>query len=840
MKRIISLLMVALMLATSVPYVNLTVGAVDEETETYTLTLENTLSDSLTAESSAVGGVSFFGSREFDGCYGNQLDGVSREIYDSLVKNYATDKITVEYNHTFETPFTFNAEISGGSIVMNDELEEISAELSYAVQVGMDAFLYDHPEVFWLRIISSSYSISASGNSVDGYTGYIEDITITPTEIYTGASSKITQYDTAVNSALAGIAVTESIYDTLKSLHDYICNNAYYNLIDDYYVHSSEAFFIGDGGVVCEGYAKTFKVLCDRLDIPCVLVSGDAGGAHMWNYVQMDDDKWYLVDATWDDQDSKIYDTYFLANASTVGFNDVAISEERTEKTDFSGTGMFSFTYPVLSSTAYTVHTHEWESEYTVDVEPTCAEKGSKSIHCKTCDATQSVTEIATTDHLNKTEHPRTDATCTKKGYSAGVYCSDCGEWLEGHDEIPATGHDYESVVTAPTCTAKGYTTHTCSVCSEGYTDTFVSATGHKGGTATCKVKAKCTVCKASYGSLNANNHQSLTTLKAVASTCTKTGLTEGKKCTDCGTITVAQKEVAKKAHSYKTTTTKATFTRNGKTETKCTVCGFVSKTTTIYYPKTITLSTTAYTYNGKNKTPSVTVKDSKGNTLKKDTDYTVKYESGRKVPGKYTVTVTFKGKYSGTKTLYFTIVPKVTSKVTASQTTSTITLKWNKVTGADGYRVFKYNSKTKKYEKLKDVSGTSLKISKLKAGTKYKFKVRAYTKDDGIIWGAYSSVFETATRCKTPTLKVTSSSKGKALLSWTNVSGESGYQVYYSTKKDSGYKKLASYKTNVVKGSKSKLSSKKTYYFKVRAYTKTNSGTVYSAWSSVKSIKIK
>ena len=297
---------------------------------------------------------------------------------------------------------------------------------------------------------------------------------------------------------------------------------------------------------------------------------------------------------------------------------------------------------------------------------------------------------------------------------------------------------------------------------------------------------------------------------------------------------------MAKKAHSYKNVTTKATLSKNGKVENKCSVCGYVSKTTTVYYPKTIKLSTTSYTYNGKTKKLSVTVKDSKGNTLKKDTDYTVKYESGRKSPGKYTVTVTFKGKYTGTKKLYFTIAPKATSKITATQTTTTVTLKWNKVTGADGYRVYKYNTKTKKYEKLKDVTKTTLKISKLKAGTIYKYKVRAYTKDDGTIWGDYSKVFETATKCKTPKITKLTTTKGKATVKWSNVSGESGYQVYYSTKKDSGYKKVKSYKVNTTKGSKSKLKSGKKYYFKVRAYKKTASGTVYSAWSAVKSVKVK
>ena len=362
----------------------------------------------------------------------------------------------------------------------------------------------------------------------------------------------------------------------------------------------------------------------------------------------------------------------------------------------------------------------------------------------------------------------------------------------------------------------------------------------HTGGTATCTEKAKCSVCGEAYGSVNKDNHKSLTTLKAVAATCTKTGLTEGKKCTACGVTTVAQKTVDKKAHTYNNVTTKATLSKNGKVESKCSVCGYVSNTTTIYYPKTIKLSATSYTYNKKTKTPTVTVKDSKGNTLKKDTDYTVSYEKGRKVPGKYTVKITFEGKYDGVKRLYFTIKPRVTSKITASQTTTTITLKWTAVTGADGYRVYKYNTKTKKYEKLKDVTKNTLKISKLKAGTTYKYKVRAYTKDDGTIWGDYSKVFETATKCKTPSIKKLTTTKGKASFTWSNVSGESGYQVYYSTKKNSGYKKVTSYKTNVVKGSKKKLKSGKKYYFKVRAYKKTASGTVYSSWSAVKSVKIK
>lgn len=198
--------------------------------------------------------------------------------------------------------------------------------------------------------------------------------------------------------------------------------------------------------------------------------------------------------------------------------------------------------------------------------------------------------------------------------------------------------------------------------------------------------------------------------------------------------------------HSYKTTkTTKATLTKNGKITQKCS-CG-ETKSTTIYYPKSIKLSATSYTYNGKAKTPSVTVKDSKGKTLKKDTDYTVKYSSGRKNVGKYTVTVTFKGKYSGTKKLTFKVVlgKASISKLTAGS--KQLTAAWKSVSGATGYEVQastskSFSSKTTKKVTIKKAKSTKTTIKKLTKGKSYFVKVRAYKTVDGKkVYGAWSSV---------------------------------------------------------------------------------------------------
>ncbi len=195
-----------------------------------------------------------------------------------------------------------------------------------------------------------------------------------------------------------------------------------------------------------------------------------------------------------------------------------------------------------------------------------------------------------------------------------------------------------------------------------------------------------------------------------------------------------------------KDTTTKATLKKNGKVVSVCKDCG-AKITTKVYYPKSIKLSATEFTYNGKEKTPSVTVKDSSGKKLKKDKDYTVKYSKGRKSIGKYTVTVTFKGKYSGTKKLTFTIVPaKVTlSKVTAGSKQLTAT--WKPVSSATGYEVVystskKFAKKSTKKVTVKKAKAKKTTIKKLSKGKKYFVKVRAYkTVNKKPVYGAYSSV---------------------------------------------------------------------------------------------------
>ncbi|MGN0457878.1 MAG: leucine-rich repeat domain-containing protein, partial [Eubacterium sp.] len=182
-----------------------------------------------------------------------------------------------------------------------------------------------------------------------------------------------------------------------------------------------------------------------------------------------------------------------------------------------------------------------------------------------------------------------------------------------------------------PTCLEDGYFSYVCQICNTEFKE-IISATGH-----------------------------SPVIDKAINPTCNTTGLTEGSHCSTCGSIIAEQKIINKAAHNYKTNSIKkATISSDGYIVQGCTVCGAKSKST-IYYPKTISLSTTSYTYDGKVKKPSVKVVGSNGKAIS-SSNYTVSYASGRKNVGKYAVKITFKGNYSGTKTLYFTIKPKSTS----------------------------------------------------------------------------------------------------------------------------------------------------------------------------------
>lgn len=254
---------------------------------------------------------------------------------------------------TFTTPIT----CQNTSTALTAEAQ---TELVLAVQGGVAALIDDHPEMFWLGAykLSYSYSYRVSGGV---YTLSVSSITCKmnyDTAVYADKAS-VTDYYTRMMAAFDAFEVKGyTRYEKVKSIHDTIAKQVSYDsTFTNGTAHQPTSVFLEPFLPVCEGYAEAFKMLCDREGIPCVIVVGDAnGGGHAWNYVKMEDGKWYAVDLTWDDQGSIYYD-YFLVGANSTnrhfGNNTTTFSDKHTATGNHFQGGLYILPYPELSQTAY-------------------------------------------------------------------------------------------------------------------------------------------------------------------------------------------------------------------------------------------------------------------------------------------------------------------------------------------------------------------------------------------------------------------------------------------------------------------------------------------------------
>lgn len=253
-----------------------------------------------------------------------------------------------------------------------------------------------------------------------------------------------------------------------------------------------------------------------------------------------------------------------------------------------------------------------------------------------------------------------------------------------------------------------------------------------------------------------------------------------------------------------------------------------------------LTTEVSSYQYNGSTYTPVITVTDSStGKTLVAGTDYTITYSNNTN-PGTAQITVTALSKnYTGTKVIPFQITSAAVSGLrTSTIKNNSIKLAWSAQNYADGYQIC--NSKNQVVATTKKNSYT---VKGLSSCTTYKFKVRSYVQnDDGTMsYGSFSTAISAKTLLNTPTLKVKASGGGRVTLTWTKVSKATGYEIYYSTKKNGKYTKLKT----VSKSSKRKYVDKglargEKYYYTIRAYRTANGVKTYSNYNTIKSVKVK
>ena len=221
---------------------------------------------------------------------------------------------------------------------------------------AIDSLMFDFPELCWMDVtqiaVRPGSDISITRSFRKGtYTIRFSSVIITPA--YYSAFKSRGEVESALDDLWQSVAdfkvVGDTRYEKVKSIHDSICKFTYYDLNAP--LRGSALGALVKPGVVCEGYAKAFKLICDREDIPCVVVYGNESeeddSAHMWDYVQMEDGKWYGMDVTWDDLDGEygreVKYEYFLKGSKN--FNRV-----HKEQRDYNIT---YFNYPEISLNDY-------------------------------------------------------------------------------------------------------------------------------------------------------------------------------------------------------------------------------------------------------------------------------------------------------------------------------------------------------------------------------------------------------------------------------------------------------------------------------------------------------
>ena len=519
---------------------------------------------------------------------------------------------------------------------------------------------------------------------------------------------------------------------------------------------------------------------------------------------------------------------------------------------------------------------------WTTTKSATCTESGTQIRKCETCGATESKS-LSAKGHTEVVDKA-IPATCTTDGKTEGSHCSVCGAVIKAQDTIKATGHKFGNWTTtkSATCTESGTQIRKCETCgateskslsAKGHTEVVdkaipatcttdgktegshcsvcgavikaqdtIKATGHKFGnwtttkSATCTESGtqirKCETCGATESkSLSAKGHTEVVD-KAIPATCTTDGKTEGSHCSVCGAVIKAQTTITATGHKSSgwIVDKTASIGVKGSKHKECTVCKKVLETAEIpalsrisISKASVTLSTSTYAYDGKTKTPSVTVKVN-GKTLKKDTDYTVSYSNNTKV-GTATVKITGKGNYTGSVSKTYSIknnfkkatISGISNKsYTGKNITQSITVKYN------GKTLKKGTDYTVSYSSNKNIGTATVKVA-----------------GKGSYTGTITKTFK-INPAKQEIQKLTA--KGKAFfVDWAQKGSATGYEIQYATNlKFTSAKKVTITNKKTDKTTISKLSGKKKYYVRVRSYTTVKGTKYYGAWSASKSVTTK
>lgn len=270
----------------------------------------------------------------------NQLDENSKYIYDQILDSI----LGQEYASPVE---------------INSKIKITQSNIHDLIYPAVAALIYDKPQLSWLvggynSKSSGGYNCTLQFNAIPKKSG-------SGTVDFGGLSKIEARIASIKNQIDATLDENPSRYQIVQEIHDYICETIAYDYTntDARFNQTLYSAFYTDTGAttnlstVCAGYAKGVKGLCDAYGIPCILVTGTGNkDAHMWNYIQMENNKWYAVDCTWDDsQGGVVYQDYFLCGGNSIATHGIGGTFNSTHKP--SGDPDAVFAYPPLESGMY-------------------------------------------------------------------------------------------------------------------------------------------------------------------------------------------------------------------------------------------------------------------------------------------------------------------------------------------------------------------------------------------------------------------------------------------------------------------------------------------------------
>ena len=290
------------------------------------------------------------------------------------------------------------------------------------------------------------------------------------------------------------------------------------------------------------------------------------------------------------------------------------------------------------------------------------------------------------------------------------------------------------------------------------------------------------------------------------------------------GNVYAVRNEFPFTFHEFKEIFTKpATEAEAGEIQTICDICNQVKERTEIPLIKRYLVSAKHFIYNGSIQKPTVTVYDSIGNVISSE-NYDVTYSADAIEPGTYTVTLTFKGNYSGTRSIEYFIDD---NKATISAENLNVILgsknKKLNVKATGDYNGLSYKSSN---SKVASVSADG-KITAKKVGTVIiTITAGATDRHDAVTKKITVKVIPRRTQITS----ISKAGKGKLKLVWKTVSGIDGYVIYRD-----GFKIKTIKGSSISSYTNSSLRNGTRYDYEIRTYKKVNGKVYYSNYSDIK-----